>query len=364
MAPPPAPRPPPFCPTPDCDSRAESHPWRFKKKGFYHRHQRPHRIQRYLCHHCGRNFSAQTFSPTYRLRRADLLEILFGRLVACSGLRQIARELGVSHHTIQRQTERLGRHCLLFHEKRRPRAAPSEPLVLDGFRSFEHSQYWPFDLNLLVGTSHYVYGFHEAELRRSGTMRPSQRRKRAILEKRHGRPDPRATRRSVQELLSRVIPKGASATIRSDEHGAYVQAIRRLKDRDLVHEQTSSKVSRTTRNPLFAVNLADLLLRHSSANHKRETIAFSKRRQGALYRAAIWVVWRNYVKSTSENRRDPPPGVSIGVTARRLTPKEILRERLFPSRVGVSGWLRRCYEGRIATRRMERIRVHAPRMAE
>jgi len=36
-----------------------------------------------------------------------------------------------------------------------------------------------------------------------------------------------------------------------------------------------------------AVNLADLLLRHTGANHKRETIAFSKRRQGALYRVAI-----------------------------------------------------------------------------
>jgi hypothetical protein len=39
----------------------------------------------------------------------------------------------------------------------------------------------------------------------------------------------------------------------------------------------------TAQNPLFPVNLADLLLRHSSANHKRETIAFSKRRQGAMY---------------------------------------------------------------------------------
>jgi hypothetical protein len=48
--------------------------------------------------------------------------------------------------------------------------------------------------------------------------------------------------------------------------------------------------SHTTQNPLFPVNLADLLLRHSSVNHKRETLAFSKRRQGALYRVAIWVV--------------------------------------------------------------------------
>jgi len=359
-----APRPPPFCPNPRCDSRSGSKPWRFKKKGFYLRNPSPHRIQRYLCHHCGRNFSSQTFSTTYRLQRADLLETLFLRLVACSGLRQIARELRVSPSTVQRQTERLGRHCLLFHEQRRPRAVPAEPLVLDGFRTFEHSQYWPFDLNLLVGASHYVYGFNDAELRRSGTMRPSQRRKRAILEARHGRPEARATRQSVEELLRRIVPPGRRVTLRTDEHPDYPRAIRRLEDRHFDHERTSSKAIRTPRNPLFPVNLADLLLRHSSANHKRETIAFSKRRQGALYRAAIWMVWRNYVKSTSENRKDPPPGVAIGVIGNRLTPGQILTQRLFPSRIRLSRWLERCYAGRIPTRRMERIRIHQPRMAE
>ena len=195
-------------------------------------------------------------------------------------------------------------------------------------------------------------------------MRPSQRRKRRILEERYGRPDPQATLKSVQELLARIVPAGARTTIRSDEHRAYPQAMKRLRDRHFDHEQTSSKVSRTTQNPLFPVNLADLLLRHSSANHKRETIAFSKRRQGALYRAAIWAVWRNYVKSTSENRKDPPPGVRVGAIRRRLTVGEILARRLFPSRIGVSGWLERCYAGRIPTRRLEKIRFHEPALAE
>jgi hypothetical protein len=97
-------------------------------------------------------------------------------------MRQIAREHRVSHSTIRRLSDRLGRHCLLFHEQMRPRACPEEPLVLDGFRTFEHSQYWPMDLNLVVGESLFVYGFNDTELRRSGTMRPSQRLKRRLLE--------------------------------------------------------------------------------------------------------------------------------------------------------------------------------------
>jgi transposase-like protein len=363
MPPPRTSSPPAFCPNPRCDSRTKSTPWRYKKKGFFFREQKPHRIQRYLCHHCGRNFSSQTFDVSYWLHDGQLLEPLFKRLVSCSGFRQIAREMELSHSRIQRLTERLGRHCLLFHERMRPRTAPAEPLVLDGFRSFENSQYWPMELNLLVGASHYVYGFNDVELRRSGAMRPSQRRKRARLEKRHGRPDPQATRRQVEELLRRIVPPGGSAVIRSDEHAAYPRAMRRLRDRTFRHETTSSTAPRTAQNPLFPVNLADLLLRHCGANHKRETIAFSKRRQSALYRAAIWVVWKNYIKSLSENRRDAPPAKALGLIERALTVREVLADRLFPEREQVSGWLEACYFARIPTRAIDACRVHRAKYA-
>ena len=205
---------PPFCPAPDCDSHAGPGPWRFKKKGFHPRQGRPDRIQRYLCQHCGRNFSSQTFATSYWLRHRSLLRPLFYRVLACSALRQIAAEFGVSHATVQRQVERLGRHCLLVHERLRPRGAPPEPLVLDGLRSFESGQFWPFDLQLVVGVSHFVYGFNDAELRRSGTMTPAQRRQRARLELRYGRPDPQATRLAVEELLGRLLPPGATRCFR------------------------------------------------------------------------------------------------------------------------------------------------------
>jgi transposase-like protein len=337
-------------------------PTRFKKKGFFARPARRDRVQRYRCQQCGRSFSSQTFSPTYWLRRPDLLRTLFFRTRACSGFRQIAQELDIAHSTVQRQVERLGRHCLLFHERLRPRA-PAEPLVLDGFRSLESGHYWPFDLNLLVGESHYVYGFNEAELRRSGTMRPGQKRHREHLERLHGRPDPQATRKAVEELVARVVPDGTEAVIRSDAHPSYLLAFRRLGKRRIHSQTTSSRRARTARNPLFPINLADLLLRHGGANHKRETIAFSKRRQGALYRAAIWVVWRNYVKWTSETKQTDPPGVRLGLLPKRLPVEKILSRRLFPWRQRLAPWLLACYEGRIRTRCLARQRVHRLRYA-
>ncbi|MCR9094246.1 MAG: hypothetical protein NXI30_08515 [bacterium] len=235
--------------------------------------------------------------------------------------------------------------------------------MLDGFRSFEHSQYWPMDLNLVVGTSLFVYGFNDAELRRSGVMRPSQAVRRRILEKKYGRPDARATRKRVEELLRRVIPPGGVVELRSDEHTSYPAALRRLPDRTFLHQRTNSREPRTTSNPLFPVNLTDSLLRHSSANHKRETIAFSKRRQSMLYRAAIWTVWRNYMKDRSENRRNGPPAVALGLIKRALTLDAILARRLMPFRSRLSKWLDDCYFGRIETRAIGRCVEHCAKKA-
>ena len=321
-------------------------------------------MQRYACRSCGRNFSSQTFATTYWLKRPRLLAPLFHRLLGCSALRQVAREFGLSHNSVQRQSERLGRHCLLTLEALGPRGLPPEPVVLDGFRTFEHSQYWPFDLNLLVGASHYVYGFNDAELRRSGTMKPRQRARRAALEAALGRPDPRATRRAVEELVARVVPPGETPLeITTDEHADYPRAFARLADRRIVHRTLSSKASRTPQNPLFPANLADLLLRHTGANHKRETIAFSKRRQGALYRAAIFAVWRNFMKSRSENKRDEPPAVALGLLPARLSVPELLAKRRFPWRHALSPWAERTYYARTPTRALPRCRAHALRYA-
>ena len=164
--------------------------------------------------------------------------------------------------------------------------------------------------------------------------------------------------------MRRVVPPGGAVVLRSDEHQAYPRAIRRLRDRTFIHEQTSSKVARTPGNPLFAVNLSDLLIRHSSANHKRETIAFSKRRQSALYRLAIWSVWRNYVKDRSVNRPRGTPAKAVGITERSLSVREVLARRCFPWRVRtVRGWLAECYFGRIGTRAVERCGAHEARYA-
>src|SRR5678815_2764520 len=355
---------PPFCPRPRCRFHLDPQGWRWVRYGFYTRQCLPRTIPRFRCRHCGSTFSSQSFSTTYYLKRPALLAPIFYRLLSCAGYRQIAREARCHPTTVMGQATRLGRHALLFLHEYRPRGPIREPLVIDGFESFAYSQYHPLHLNCAVGAeSHFVYALTLTELRRKGRMTAEQKRRRAFLEARHGRPDPKALELDIAELIRLAAPGDDAITIRSDEHPAYPRALRRLRPRVIHHECTPSVEARTARNPLFPVNLLDLLLRHNSANHKRETISFSKTHQSALERAALVQVWRNFVKPFSENHGGGTPAMRIGRMDRPLTVQEILRWRLFSGRVALPRTLARYYQRQIPTRRIPHTRRYELKLA-
>jgi hypothetical protein len=231
--------------------------------------------------------------------------------------------------------------------------------VLDGFESFEFSQFHPTRYHVVAGKhSHFFHGFTDSELRRSGRMTKAQKRRRAKLEAELGRPSPRSTEIEVAALLQLLCPSPASLVLHSDEHTDYPKALRRLPHLQVEHRTTSSRAARTPANPLFAINLLDLLIRHSGSNHKRETIAFSKRRQGAIDRLWVLLAWRNYMKWFSERRRAGTPAMRLGICEHRLTAEELLKERLFPGRIALPERWRRYYWGQVPTRRIPNCRPH------
>ena len=355
---------PPHCPRADCHYHTCASGWHWTRHGTYTRRCEPRVIPRYRCGHCRRTFSAQSFSPTYWLKRPELLAAVFHRLLACSGYRQIAREARCDPTTVMGQAARLGRHALLVLEERRPRGPLTEPLVIDGFESFAFSQYHPLHLNLGVGAeSHFGYGFTLAQLRRKGRMTAHQRRRRAELERRHGRPDPRAVELGVECLLRLAARDPQTLVVRSDEHPAYPRALRRLKGWTIRQERTPSTAARTASNPLFPVNLLDLLLRHNGANHKRETIAFSKREQSVVERAAVLLVWRNLIKPFSERHGGGTPAMRLGLETRPWTVERLLAERRFPGRIELPAEWRRYYRRALDTAGIPNPRRHALRLA-
>jgi hypothetical protein len=87
----------------------------------------------------------------------------------------------------------------------------------------------------------------------------------------------------------------------TDEHPLYRKLLKRdigfrfFKRHGLArHDTTSSKQARTAMNPLFPVNLIDMLLRHRMKEHTRETIAFGRHAVHQMHRAWIFAYDHNY----------------------------------------------------------------------
>ena len=68
----------------------------------------------------------------------------------------------------------------------------------------------------------------------------------------------------MRELLETISRGCERLTVRSDDHRAYPRAMRGLGCR-ITQRITSSKQRRDARNPLWEVNLLDLMIRHSTA---------------------------------------------------------------------------------------------------
>lgn len=350
---------PPHCPSPNCKYHDHLQPdWRWKRIGSYLRRAEPRRIRRFRCLHCGVTFSAQTFSCTYWLKRPRLLAQLMTKVTGGMCNSQIASDLGVSPATIDRQLYRLGRHCLLYHLEMLKARPQLTEVVIDSFVTFEHSQFHPYHLHLSVEReSTFLPYFTDSEVRRSGRMTAAQRERRQVLELARGRPDPQAVRKDVHELLAVVSAHTSTMTLHSDEHAAYRAALRGQRCR-FRHVVTNSREFRNHRNRLFEINLLDLILRHAAAEHKRQTIAYAKRRNAGAWRLMIFLVWKNYVRPKRVRRCRQTPAMLLGLCRCPLTVAEVIGRRLFWARVGLAGRWRQYYWGEVRTRALPVNRRH------
>jgi hypothetical protein len=179
--------------------------------------------------------------------------------------------------------------------------------------------------------THFVYGFTHSPLRRKGTMTARQREHRRQLDRQFGRPDPKAVELGIVALLRLAAPTPQPLTVRSDEHPAYPRALRRLGAWTVRHECTPSVASRTPQNPLFPVNLLDLLLRHNGANHKRETIACLQQARSERGRARGGSCPVEELHQVAlERHGGGTPAMRLGLIQQPLSWRAVLNHRLFP----------------------------------
>jgi len=322
---------PPFCPNPACahhhdDARSFAGHW--KRSGSYATLV-VGRVRRFTCTACGRGFSERTFSVDYYAKRTLDLREIHRAISQGENLAAVARHLGCSGDSVQNRIDRLARNGIVLHESILASLALGEHLVADGFESFDRSQYFPNQINILVGQrSQFLYGFTHTTIRRKSRMTPAQRRIRARLELKYKAPAG-GIRASFAGLLCAIparwdpsrMPKLALIT---DEHRAYPAAIAMVsalaREREagrFIHRTYSSTAPRTVWNPLFPVNYYDRELRKDIAAYHRETTCFTRNVGNGLSRMMLYLVYHNYGKpfrvGPGDSGRDYPHAVVAGI---------------------------------------------------
>jgi len=301
---------PPFCPNPRCShhfDKPEDYQGYWHPTGFYMTRV-VGTVIRFKCTACKKGFSERTFSIDYYTKRTlDYREIQ--RAVSQSeSMSSISRNLHCSVESAQNRVDRLSRNIEAAHESLLATMSLSEMLVADGFESFDRSQFFPNQINILVGKqSQYLYGFTHATTRRKGAMTAHQKKVRATLELSY-RPPAKAVETSFARLLA-AIPglwdhsKLPHLSLLTDEHRAYPRSLsqvpqlkKALELGQLRHETFPSTAPRTLSNPLFAVNYYDRELRKDVAAFRRESTCYTRNAANGLARLMCHLLYHNYQK--------------------------------------------------------------------
>jgi len=335
---------PPFCPWPACSAHRRRGQG-FQRFGFYLRRGDRVRVPRFRCLDCRRTCSRQTFSTTYYLKRTDLLTAVAAGLAACSAHRQIARSAECAKTSVTRMAERLGRHAILLHARcRRALGAPSETIVHDHFETFIGRQDHALGLGTAVGArSWFVYDIDPAP-HRGSSRRPDRASGTTKASVQVSRPYVASIRRTFSGL---VVGRDGSRRLRIhvDGRADYGAALRDPALREAIvlavypnpsrgpKGSPRSAEARERDRAMFPVDQLHQLLRHTCADHKRETIAFGRRLESIAGRAHLMAVWKNFVKGRSERKPDrTTPAMRVGLADGPWRWERVLARRLFPGR--------------------------------
>lgn len=340
-----------FCPSKYCKNhnRQDTNRW-YKKAGSYET-KAFGTVQRYKCNTCGRQFSDQTFSVNFAVKKVlDLNDILY-RISACSGIRAAARYYKVTDKVITNRIKRISNQVIGLMIACRNNHQLNEYLVADGFESFVLSQFFPDNIHLLTGKdSQYLYCADYTPIRRKGRMTEKQKQRRIELEERYKPPGGALKAsfericHSIDDIFSRSKMK--RLTIHTDEKTAYIPIIKDLAESSemkITHIMTSGKEERGIHSNLFSVNYYDRELRKDQANHVRETTRWSKNVNNLMSRLSLHTGYHNYFKphrinSNSKKTHAQVSGVDEKVLRGHL--KTFFTRRYFFSKLAlnISEW--------------------------
>ncbi len=322
---------PPRCPRRHCPQNTSPRVAFFVRKGYYRPRCRSKPVPRFRCKTCNRGFSRQTFRADYRDHRPDLNGPLFLLLATGLGLRQSARNLGLSLRCTELKARKLARHLRRLNLNLRKPLSESAQLQFDELETYEGRRNTrPLSVPVLIEReTRFVIWAEAAPIRPHGRMSQARRFALAQGEHRFGRRKD-LSRRSVLRTLQRgseLTRNLKTVRFSSDEKSTYPFLARCVFGaKRLVHERTNSKLARRTWNPLFPINHTEAMARDLTGRLRRESWLVSKKRRFLDLGLQLWMAYRNYVRRRFNYDHESSAQL-LGFAPRRLRVGELLSWR-------------------------------------
>ena len=357
---------PEFCRNPSCPhhhptTESDSPVW-YVRHG-YHSTKAHGAVQRFRCTACGTTCSTQTFSIHYWTHRVVDIEHIEKMIGNCAGQRQIGRAIQASGRLVKNRCQRLARNYLAIYAEAACDHLIHESCAFDGFESFVRSQYFPVNMNILIGSETLaVYGVTGSVMRRKGRMTAAQKEFRAKIDA-HWKPKRGALLSSCVRLFCALTdrvdlgPRKHPWTLWTDEHQAYPRALNQvpilreaLDCGRMRHCTVSSRAARTGRNLLFPVNYIDREIRKDLADHVRETVRFPREMNMAMQRLIIELGSHTFGKpirisgrcwTETELTHADAAGLTNSIRVRNLMERRYLYRHVHSHAVkrGCAGWI-------------------------
>jgi len=322
---------PPRCPNRACSQHRSPGPDFYVGNGSYRAKCRPHPIPRFRCRTCGRGFSRQTFRMDYRDHRPHLNVVVFLSIATGLGLRQTARNVGMTLRCTELKFRKITRHLRHLNLNLRGPLPEGSVLLLDELETYEGRRNTrPLTVPVLIERERrFVIWGESAPIRPSGRMSAARRRAIAEDEQRFGKRRNRS-RAAVYRTLrhgAEMVAGLGEVVLQTDEKSTYPRLAQRAFGKErLRHERTSSKLARTTWNPLFPINHTEAMKRDLMGRLRRDTWLGTKKRRFLDLALQAFMAYRNYVRRRFNRDRESPAEL-LGFVPRRLRPTELLSWR-------------------------------------
>ncbi len=313
-----------YCPNPNCIKSIHNFPGtsiskiKYKKDfenslwftygGSFIRKRDNKTIVRYKCKCCNKSFSNETFKLSYYDKKNINYKNIFKLSVSNISNTRIAELTNRSSQSISRIQMKIAKQFMWLNNKLLNNFQLKENLVADGFQTFTNSQYFPHDINIIVGKkSQFLYSFDNYFMRKHGKMTTEQKEIRSNIDK-YAKYEYKACYNSFTNMLLSLCRIGFfnnDFILFTDEKHEYTDAIKNLEKKGLKvrHVKISSKKHRGLNNELFSVNYIDREFRKNIANHNRETKCHSKEINMSLYRICLHHMYINYFKDYRKGQK-------------------------------------------------------------